>query len=49
VIDGYIEFIETIKKLPIPAKSLRDRDKYLWSKSFCEDLENHIKNEFSKN
>ena len=47
-IDGYIEFIETIKKLPIPGQSFRDKDKYLWSKSFCEDLEKDIKNEFSK-
>jgi len=38
VIKGYFEFLEDVRK-KLPEKSdLRDKDKYLWGKSFYEDL-----------
>lgn len=40
---GYSKFIESVKEKTPKELSLRDKDRYLWAKSFCGDLEDDIK------
>jgi len=43
----YLDFIESVKKATPGVKSLRDKDRYLWGKSFHDQLKKDIKKQFS--
>lgn len=45
---GYKEYIESVKKYEPQNLSLRDKDRLLWGKSFYEQLNNDLKNNFQK-
>lgn len=45
---GYQEFKSKVEKTAPPELSLRDKDRYLWGKSFYEQLNRDIKRGFSK-
>jgi len=47
VIDNYFEYVKTVKFEVPDKKVLRDKDRFLWGKSFYDDLINDIKDEFS--
>jgi hypothetical protein len=48
-IKTYFEFVNTVRNHPeTRALSLRDKDRYLWGKSFYDDLRINIKNKFGK-
>ncbi len=48
-IKKYFEFIETVKNHPeVKNLSLRDKDRYLWGKSFYEQLQEDLKSNFTK-
>jgi hypothetical protein len=40
--NGYIEFMDAVKKAAPPHLSLRDKDRYLWARAFAEQLERDI-------
>ncbi len=42
LIPGYLAFVKAVKN-EVPEKSLRDKDRYLWGKSFYEDLQKLVK------
>jgi hypothetical protein len=44
---GYSEFKQEVIRTA-PEKSLRDKDRWLWGKSFCKQLEDDIKTGFKK-
>jgi len=44
--EGYEEFRQAVRNIEPKEHSLRDKDRYLWGKSFAEQLENDIKNNF---
>jgi len=44
--NGYSQYIEGVRQFVPSEKSLRDKDKYLWGKSFCEDLLRDIQDGF---
>lgn len=44
----YLKFIESVKEEVKSEKTLRDKDRWLWGKSFIEDLGKDIKTGFSK-
>ena len=44
--NDYVKFIESVKKKATNEKTLRDKDRWLWGKSFIEALEKDIKTEF---
>jgi len=44
----YVKFIKTVKNEVTNEKTLRDKDIWLWGKSFIENLEKDIKAEFKK-
>jgi len=43
---GYVAFREEVKNAAPAALSLRDKDRYLWGKSFCDQLRTDIENKF---
>jgi len=43
----YVKFIKDVKNEAMNEKTLRDKDRWLWGKSFIEDLEKDIKTEFN--
>jgi hypothetical protein len=45
---GYESFIAAVKKIGPSEYSLRDKDRWLWGKSFCEQLRNDIDEKFQK-
>ena len=45
---GYTEFLAAVKNLGPENLSLRDKDRWLWGKSFVEQLHEDIKNTFSR-
>lgn len=45
--NDYIKFIKSVKKEVKNEKTLRDKDRWLWGKSFIEALEKDIKTEFN--
>jgi len=45
--NDYIKFIKSVKKKVKNEKILRDKDRWLWGKSFIEALEKDIKTEFN--
>lgn len=45
--DDYVKFIESVKKEATNEKTLRDKDRWLWGKSFIEDLKKDINAEFN--
>ncbi|WP_298146620.1 hypothetical protein [Flavobacterium sp.] len=45
---GYKDYIDSVKKFEPQNLSLRDKDRFLWGKSFFEQLNNDLKNEFQK-
>ncbi len=44
----YLKYVEKVKEITNNSLSLREKDMYLWGKSFKEQLEKNIKNSFSK-
>ena len=44
----YLEYIEKVKEITDNSLSLRDKDRFLWGKSFKDQLEENIENSFSK-
>ena len=44
----YEEYINKVKEITDKSLSLRDKDRYLWGKSFKEQLEGNIRTNFSK-
>ncbi|OIP22798.1 hypothetical protein COX95_02345 [bacterium CG_4_10_14_0_2_um_filter_33_32] len=49
IIEDYFDFVEDVKRLVQEYSSLRDKDRYLWGKSFSKDLNNDIGHDFIKN
>lgn len=48
IVKGYFEFLDDVRK-KVPEKSvLRDKDKFLWGKSFYEDLCGDIERRFER-
>jgi len=45
---GYEEFLDAVKKAAPEGLSLRDKDRYLWGKSFANDLVEDIETLFQK-
>lgn len=45
---GYIDYIEVVKLYDPQGLSLRDKDRYLWGKSFYNQLNNDLLSEFQK-
>ena len=45
---GYLQFREAVARTTPTGLSLRDRDRYLWGKSFTEQLEKDIANNFAR-
>jgi hypothetical protein len=46
---GYLAFMDAVKKSDVPANlSLRDKDRWLWGKSACDDLKQKIADGFHK-
>lgn len=45
---GYQEFKRKVEEIAPPKLSLRDKDRYLWGKSFCEQLNRDIERGFKK-
>jgi hypothetical protein len=45
---GYKDYIDSVKKYEPQNLSLRDKDRFLWGKSFFEQLNNDLKNKFQK-
>jgi hypothetical protein len=45
---GYSKFIDTVKMCEPRSLSLRDKDRYLWGKSFHQQLTNNIETRFEK-
>jgi len=48
IIGEYFDFVGDVKKSVNKYPSLRDKDRYLWGKSFSDDLNNDIKHNFIK-
>lgn len=46
--NGYLTYKQRLEEMTPDGLSLRDRDRYLWGKSFSKQLENDIKNRFGK-
>lgn len=42
----YLEFLQAVEKAAPPSLPLRDKDRYLWGKSFSNQLTNDIKQKF---
>jgi hypothetical protein len=45
---GYTDYIDSVKKYEPQNLSLRDKDRFLWGKSFYEQLNNDLINKFQK-
>lgn len=45
---GYQEFLEAVRKATPADLSLRDKDRWLWGKSFCDQLRSDIQSGFNK-
>ncbi len=45
---GYKNYIDNVKKYEPQNLSLRDKDRFLWGKSFYEQLNRDLKNNFKK-
>lgn len=45
--EGYVKFVDAVKAAAPQHLSLRDKDRYLWGKSFFEQLKNDVYNGFS--
>ncbi|MNF13003.1 hypothetical protein D3C80_2146910 [compost metagenome] len=45
---GYLAYKSRVELTEPVGLSLRDKDRYLWGKSFSEQLEQDIQNHFSK-
>lgn len=45
---GYTDYIESVRKYEPKNLSLRDKDRFLWGKSFYEQLNKDLKNNFNK-
>lgn len=45
--DAYLEFKRAVEKCTPGGYSLRDKDRYLWGKSFCDQLESQVKDGFA--
>jgi len=45
---GYTKYIDSVKKHEPENLSLRDKDRFLWGKSFYEQLNNDLKMNFKK-
>jgi hypothetical protein len=45
---GYKDYIESVRKYEPKNLSLRDKDRFLWGKSFYEQLNKDLKNNFNK-
>lgn len=45
---GYKDYIGNVKKFELQNLSLRDKDRFLWGKSFYEQLNRDLKNKFQK-
>jgi hypothetical protein len=43
----YSEFLQAVEKSAPPGLPLRDKDRYLWGKSFSNQLTNDIKQKFT--
>jgi len=46
--DGYVKYLEKVQTIAPEISNLRDKDRYLWGKSFCDDLQVDINNDFRK-
>jgi len=44
--NGYSHYIEGVRQFVPSENTLREKDKYLWGKSFCEDLIQDIQDGF---
>jgi hypothetical protein len=47
--NGYSKYIDSVKKYKPQNLSLRDKDRFLWGKSFYEQLTDDLKKNFKKN
>lgn len=48
IIEGYYNYLKDVKNKKPDIKLLRDKDRYLWSKSRCDDLVKDINRGFKK-
>jgi hypothetical protein len=46
--DGYSKYVAAVKSAGPAALSLRDKDRWLWGKSFHEQLQQDIEQKFSR-
>ena len=46
--EGYLEFRRAVEKAAPEDLSLRDKDRFLWGKSFCERLERDVADAFPR-
>lgn len=48
LVKDYFKFLEDVKKMVPCKKNLRDKDKFLWGKSFYKNLKNDLEKGFKK-
>ena len=46
--NGYESFVAAVKKVGPSEYSLRDKDRWLWGRSFCQQLKQDIAEKFQK-